>query len=64
MCKPGGKRGIYPIFTPSDCCMRIPVIETRLFVLQPGYLRGGINGGFRTETSMRLLAEQPAASLG
>lgn len=50
--------------TPSDCFMLISCIETRLFVLKPGHLRGGINGGFRAETSMRLLAEQPAASLG
>lgn len=44
--------------------MPFPLTETRLFVLKLRYLRGGINGGFRAETSMRLLAEQPAASLG
>lgn len=50
--------------TPSECFMLIPAIETRLFEPKPGHLRGGISGGFRAETSMRLLAEQPAASLG
>lgn len=44
--------------------MLFPAIETRLLALKPGYMRGGISGGFRAETSMRLLAEQPAASLG
>ncbi len=48
--------------TRSDCLMLIPFIETRLFVTKPEHLRGGINGGVRAETSMRLLAEQPAAS--
>lgn len=49
--------------------MQIPRIETRPFRAVCGlfrgfFKRGGISGGFRAETSMRLLAEQPAASLG
>lgn len=44
--------------------MLIPLSETRLTAVQAGRLRGGFNGSFRAETSMRLLAEQTAASLG
>lgn len=50
--------------TPSDCSALIPLTEARLTAVQAGRLRGGFNGGFRAETSMRLLAEQAAAFLG
>lgn len=44
--------------------MVICLIETRIFVLFAGCLHEETSGVCRAESSMRLLAEQPAASLG